>query len=100
MYALRQTRQNLFPGDVLGPAKEAPGVEERVVMREEAEKVLAAWMPGVWRGDMEGCLEVLEVREVNRVLVARVVELLVVRLCPELEERGAVEMLKERTGGG
>lgn len=95
---LKIARRVLFPGDVLAPARDPPNEAEQQRLREECEKRLREVLPGGWGRGAREVVEGLGEREVNRVVVVRVLEGCVGRVFPELGEMGAADVLKERMG--
>ena len=109
---LKTARANLFPGNVMGPPRRHPSDREKARIRGEAERVLLAAVPDAicrvwWRGLDEGqmraeagrqWLDVFSEKEINKVLIVRVLDLVVGRLVPELLAGGGVEIRRQRTG--
>lgn len=86
----------MFPGDAMGPPKKIPGEKAQIWLRKEAARVLIERkLPERWA---LGLLEAVEEREVNKVIVARVVEVVVGRMVPELEVKTGEEVKEERCG--
>ncbi|KAI5793462.1 PXA domain-containing protein [Pyronema domesticum] len=98
---LKTARSNLFPGDAMAPAKKYPSEEEKERIKMECEKAVRDRLPERVRkhwgeGVARRWLEVLGEKEVNKVLLLRVMDLLVSRLIPELTETGGEEWRKRR----
>jgi hypothetical protein len=108
---LRTLRTSLFPNNTLGPARQAPSAEEtKCIKRRCATKLLSLFPQKAARAYFasESQMEQLEQVEIllgclddaylNKHLIFQIVELVVVRLMPELGERGVGELLEERLG--
>lgn len=119
-HALRAARHAVFPNNGLGPPRVVPDDAEALeIKRRAAAAVLSAvpdWAwglylgrrggdgnkqrdPELWETEVEGWLDVVGDPYMNRHLVVRIVELVVVRLVPEMGERGVDTLLSERVGG-
>ncbi|KAF8470546.1 PXA domain-containing protein [Kalaharituber pfeilii] len=115
---LASARAAMFPsGGSMGPPRPHPTESEKLAMREAAARALVRRIPGWvkrhWFGGgaegeeerecwkvVEEHLDVLADKEINKHLVYQVVELLVVRLVPEVGEAVVRELLEGRIGGG
>lgn len=100
--ALRAARAALFPQNTLGPPRAAgPSPEEALRLRRAAAQAVVAALPrrlcavyfaskkeDDWVEQVEGWLEVLGDPYLNRHLVVALVELLAIRLMPELAGKG------------
>ena len=94
----------------MGPPKPYPTAVEQAAIREAAMQALLDKIPVVvkrhyfgteqreWRSVVNGYLDILEEREVNKHLVYQILELVVVRLVPELEEVEVRKLMRERIG--
>jgi hypothetical protein len=115
---LLTVRASLFPGNALAPARQLPSPEEQLLIRRRCAEAILALIPAKVRmiyfglqGGEEGAEErsrerwVREVEEVlnvfgdsycNRHLIYGLLELVLVRLMPELGEKGVRELWEER----
>jgi hypothetical protein len=105
---LRTARSALFPQNAPAPARRTPLPEEQLLIRRRcAETILSLiparaleiyFGPGLDRSrrEVEGVLDVFGDPYCNRHLLYGVVELLIVRLMPELAEKGVIELSEER----
>jgi len=105
---LRNVRAALFPNNAPAPPRVVPSPEEQLLIRRRCAEGILALIPGrvqeVYFGDGEE-RRIREVEEVlnafddsycNKHLIYGVVDLIVVRLMPELAEKGVTELLEER----
>jgi len=109
---LASARSALFPNGAMGPPRPYPTAVEQAAIREGAMQTLLDKIPAVvkrhyfgteqreWRSVINGYLDILEEREVNKHLVYQILELVVVRLVPELEEVEVRKLMRERIGVG
>ncbi|RPB21944.1 hypothetical protein L211DRAFT_811452 [Terfezia boudieri ATCC MYA-4762] len=107
---LASARAALFPNGTLGPPRPYPTAVEQAAIREMAMQTLLDKIPVVvkrhyfgteqreWMSIVNGYLDIFEEREVNKHLVYQILELVVVRLVPELEEVEVRKLMKERIG--
>jgi hypothetical protein len=109
---LTAARATLFPGNALGPPRKYPSDKEKRRIRKTAEMTLLDAVPGAvtdiwWKGmdrnqkaDEIGrnWLDAFADKEINKVLVIRLVDLIIARLLPELAEDGGAEIMAQRTG--
>jgi hypothetical protein len=109
---LRTVRRVLFPSNTFPRHPKTPptAAETLALRRRAAEAVLACLPPAVanvylgtgdgveQRAQLELWLDLLGDPYCNKHLVFAVLELLVVRLVPELSERAVAELLAERIG--
>jgi hypothetical protein len=72
---------------------ETPSQEEKVEVERNGK------YREYWVAEVEGWLDLLEDPYVNKHLVVRIVELVIVRVLPELGETGVDTLLSERVGG-
>ncbi|KAF8418218.1 PXA domain-containing protein [Tirmania nivea] len=109
---LASARAALFPNGAMGPPRPYPTAVEQDAIREAAMQALLDKIPTVikrhyfgteqweWRSVIDGYLDILKEREVNKHLIYQVLELVVVRLVPELEEVEVRKLMRERIGAG
>ena len=124
---LRSLRSSLFPGDTLAPPRIVPTpAKQRAIKRECAETLLDVIPPVVARrffalqitesGDstatekekereqmlleIEDVLDIFGDAYMNKHLVFGIVELCLVRLLPEIGDKGVKELMQERLGDG
>lgn len=117
---LRIVRATLFPNNQPGPPRKIPSAAEIVAIKRRCAETIATVLPvavganyfavkGVPRStpeervdalvdEIESLLDVLGDGYMNRHLVFGVVELVVVRVLPELGEKGVGVLMKERLG--
>ena len=108
---LRTLRATLFPNNALGPPRQIPSDEEAKEIRRRCAASLLNLLPptvaiaffashkrDVQLQAVEEVLTCLDDTYVNKHLIFQIVELIVLRLIPELGERGVEELLEERTG--
>lgn len=107
---LTSARAALFPNGAMGPPRPYPTAMEQTAIREAAARALLDRIPAVvkrhyfggeepeWRSVINGYLDIVAEREVNKHLVYQVLELVVVRLVPELEEMEVRKLMKGRIG--
>ena len=105
---LRTARAALFPNNTLAPPRIIPSVSEQLLIRQRcAESILSLipvkiqniyFGPGIDRRvrEVEEVLDVFDDPYCNKHLLYGVVELIIVRLMPELAEKGVEELLEER----
>lgn len=106
---LRTVRATLFPNNTLGPPRKTPNVEEARLIKRRCATTLLGLIPrrvaaiffasensAVQAVHMEELLDCLDDAYLNKHLIFQIVELFVVRLVPELGERGVTELLEER----
>ncbi|KAL8760694.1 MAG: hypothetical protein Q9184_003141 [Pyrenodesmia sp. 2 TL-2023] len=105
---LSTIRTSLFPRNALPPpAPEAPTPEQQTVLKRHCAESLAAFFPGVLgrpagltREDMvreiESELDVWSDAYLNKHLAYQLVDLVVVRVLPELGEKGVRELMEAR----
>jgi hypothetical protein len=97
--ALQATRRAIFPDDALGPARVPPGDDETLAIRRECARVIVELVPPFVRGKYFATDDVAAMREdvedslglfadsfVNKHLVVDIVELIFLRLFPEIGE--------------
>lgn len=105
---LRIGRAALFPNNALGPPRIIPSAAEQLLIRRRcAETILSLvpvkvqdvyFGPGIERRikEVEEGLNVFEDSYCNKHLLYGLVELVIVRLMPEMTEKGVAELLEER----
>ncbi|KAL9603276.1 MAG: hypothetical protein Q9219_001298 [cf. Caloplaca sp. 3 TL-2023] len=101
-------RTNLFPHNALPPpAPEPPTPEQQLLIKRHCAETLAALLPdilaraaGLTRDDVvrevETELEVWGDAYLNKHLAYQIIELVVVRLMPEMGEKGLKELMEAR----
>ncbi|KAF1842910.1 uncharacterized protein K460DRAFT_288087 [Cucurbitaria berberidis CBS 394.84] len=108
---LRTLRATLFPNNALGPPRQIPSDEEtREIRRRCAASLLNLLPPAVAKAffashkrevqlqEVDKVLSCLDDTYLNKHLIFQIVELIVLRIVPELGERGVRDLLEERTG--
>lgn len=105
---LRAVRGALFPFNAPGPARVVPNAQEQLHIRKTcAESILRLipdkvrdiyWGPDAARqvDEVEQVLNVFGDSYANKHLIYAMLELFLVRLMPELAEKGLTELLEER----
>lgn len=94
---LQAIRRAVFPDDVLGPARQLPSYEEVVEIKRECGRAIVDMLPGLLRthyfatkdtalmqAEVEDMLDVFSDDYINKHLVVAALEMIVVRLFPEL----------------
>ncbi|KAI4920208.1 hypothetical protein J4E90_002349 [Alternaria incomplexa] len=107
--ALRTLRATLFPNNALGPPRQIPTYEEIKEIKRccaarlldlVPPKVAAAFFASYERDEqvrqIANTLDCLDDAYLNKHLVFQIVELIVLRLFPELGEQGVKDLLEER----
>lgn len=108
---LRTIRATVFPNNALGPARKPPTAEEAKAIKQCCAVSLLRLLPPkvatiffasedrhVQLAQVEEILDCLDDAYLNKHLLFQIVELMVLRLMPELGERGVSELLEERLG--
>jgi hypothetical protein len=108
---LRTIRATLFPNNAMGPARQVPSAAEAKAIKSRCAarllgllppKVAAAFYASESRvvqlQQVEEVLDCLDDAYLNKHLIFQIVELIVLRLVPELGARGVGELLEERLG--
>ena len=98
--ALQAIRRAIFPDDALGPARVPPSDDEVVAIRRECARVIVEVVPpyvrskyfatsdvAIMRGDVEDSLDLFADSFINKHLVVEIVELIFLRLFPEIGEQ-------------
>lgn len=109
---LALARTALFPNGAMGPPKPYPTPAEQAAMRDAAREAILGRIPRVvkvhyfgddeteWKRAVDGMLDILGEKEVNKHMVYQVLELVVVRLVPEIGEVEVWKLMGERVGTG
>lgn len=108
---LRTLRATLFPQNGLAPARQPPSDEEVKVIKQRCAATLLGLLPTSVASaffankdptdhlrQVEELLDCLDDAYLNKHLIFAIVELIIVRLVPELGERGVQALLEERLG--
>jgi len=108
---LRTLRATLFPNNGLAPSRPPPSDGEVKAIKQRCAAALLGLLPTKVAsaffantdhkdhlGQVEGFLDCLDDAYLNKHLVFSVVELVVLRLMPELGERGVQTLMEERLG--
>ena len=105
---LRTARAALFPSNTLAPPRIVPSAAEQLIIRQRCAETVLSLIPAKIQDIYFGPGIERRVREVEEVLntfgdsycnkhfLYGVVELIIVRLIPELAEKGVEELLEER----
>jgi hypothetical protein len=105
---LRSARAALFPNNTLAPPRTSPSASEQLLIRKRcAETILSLipakiqdiyFGPGIERRvrEVEDVLNVFGDNYCNKHLLYGIIELIIVRLIPELAEKGVEELWEER----
>ncbi|TVY54715.1 PXA domain protein 1 [Lachnellula cervina] len=105
---LRTARSALFPNNTLAPPRTIPSPDEQLLIRHRCAEAILSLLPakvqdiyfgaGIERrvGEVEEVLDVFSDSYCNKHLLYGIVELIVVRLIPELDHKGVDELLEER----
>jgi hypothetical protein len=122
--ALRAARQAIFPNNGPAPPRVVPDGDEVLEIRNRAARAIVAVVPErawglylgskgpsdrggsqekqekekYWVAEVEAWLDVVGDPYLNRHLMIRLVELLVVRVIPEMAEDGVDTLLSDRVG--
>lgn len=97
--ALQAVRSAIFPDNALGPARVPPSEDEIVAIRRECARAIVEVVPPYVRAkffatddvdsareDVEDSLDLFADAYINKHLIVEVVELIVMRLFPEIAE--------------
>lgn len=108
---LRTVRATLFPNNGMGPPRQIPTEEEtQEIKRRCAASLLGLLPPTIavtflasdnkvtQHQKVEEILECLEDSYLNKHLIFQILELIVLRLAPEMAQQGIQELIEERTG--
>lgn len=105
---LRTARAALFPNNAPAPPREIPSEPEQLLIRRRCAEAILSLVPikiqGVYFGpgkerrvtEVEDMLNIFEDSYCNKHLLYGAVELILIRLMPELAEKGIEELLEER----
>ncbi|KAI9048968.1 hypothetical protein LZ554_006817 [Drepanopeziza brunnea f. sp. 'monogermtubi'] len=105
---LRIARAALFPNNAPGPPRLIPSPAEQLLIRRQCAETLLSLVPakmqdvyfgpGIERRvrEVEEALNVFDDAYCNKHLLYGIVELIIVRLMPEMAEKGVEELLEER----
>lgn len=105
---LRSARAALFPGNSLAASRPKPPLAEQLLIRRRCAETLLTLVPSaaqaVYFGpgterrftEVEELLNVFQDSYCNKHLVYAILDLIVVRLIPEMAEKGVSELLEER----
>ena len=105
---LRTGRSALFPNNAPAPPRIVPTASEQLLIRQRCAEAILILIPAriqdVYFGagidrrirEVEEVLDVFGDRYCNKHLLYGVVELIIVRLIPEMAENGVEELLQER----
>jgi hypothetical protein len=107
---LRTLRATLFPNNALGPPRQPPSDDEittikhrcaiallNIIPQKLASAYFAAGERDTQLADIEEVLTGLNDAYLNKHLVFQIVELLVLRLVPELGEHGVHDLMEQRS---
>ncbi|KAF2009185.1 hypothetical protein BU24DRAFT_428716 [Aaosphaeria arxii CBS 175.79] len=108
---LRTIRATLFPNNALAPPRQVPTAEEAKNIKRRCAATLLDLLPGkvaaalfnctdsmVQLQQVEEILDCLDDPYLNKHFIFSIVELIILRLVPELGERGIHELIEERLG--
>ncbi len=105
---LRNARAALFPNNAPGPPRIIPSPAEQLAIRHRCAQTILSLIPikvqGIYFGggeerrtkEVEDFLDVFSDSYCNKHLLYGIVELVVVRMIPEVGEKGIEELLEER----
>ena len=105
---LRTARAALFPNNAPAPPRQIPSESEQLLIRRRCAEAILSLVPvriqGVYFGpgkerrvaEVEELLNIFDDSYCNKHLLYGAVELILVRLMPELAEKGVEELLEER----
>lgn len=105
---LRIGRVALLPNNALGPPRIIPSADEQLLIRRRCAETILSLIPvkvqDVYFGsgiecrikEVEEGLNVFDDVYCNKHFLYGLVELIIIRLIPEMSEKGAVELLEER----
>lgn len=108
---LRTLRATVFPNNALGPPRQIPSDEEAEEIKGRCAASLLNLLPvpvaAAFFASRDRDLQLLQIEDVlsclddtylNKHLIFQIVETIILRLVPELGERGVRDLLEERTG--
>ncbi|RDW83328.1 hypothetical protein BP5796_04819 [Coleophoma crateriformis] len=105
---LRNMRAAVFPNNTLGPPRITPTAAEELLIRRRCAETLLSLVPERIQdiyfgrdkerriGEVEEVLNIFSDRYCNKHLLYGIVELIIVRLMPELADKGIEELWEER----
>ncbi len=105
---LRNARAALFPNNAPAPPRIIPSPAEQLAIRQRCAQIILSLIPtkvqGIYFGggeerrtkEVEDILDVFDDSYCNKHLLYSIVELVIVRLIPEMGEKGIEELLEER----
>lgn len=105
---LRNTRAALFPNNTLAPPRTIPSAAEQLLIRRRCAEAILSLLPAKMQdiyfgsdverrvGEVEEVLNVFSDSYCNKHLLYGVVELIIVRLMPELADKRVEELMEER----
>jgi hypothetical protein len=107
---LRTLRATLFPNNTLGPPRQPPTDDEirkikrrcavaisNLIPQKVATTFFAAEERNTQLADIEEILSALDDSYLNKHLVFQIVELIILRLVPELGEHGVRDLMEQRS---
>ncbi|KAF1958288.1 hypothetical protein CC80DRAFT_408954 [Byssothecium circinans] len=108
---LRTLRATLFPNNALAPPRQPPSEDEAKQIKFRCAATLLSLLPAKVAAvffasashveqlrQVEESLDCLDDAYLNKHLIFGIVELIVLRLVPELGERGVQELMEDRLG--
>jgi hypothetical protein len=108
---LRTLRATLFPNNALAPPRQLPSEEEAKQIKGRCAVTLLGMLPVKLAEvffaspsqveqlrQVEELLDCLDDAYLNKHIIFEIVELIVLRLVPELGERGVHELMEDRLG--
>jgi hypothetical protein len=108
---LRTIRATLFPNNTLGPPRPPPTDEETTAIKRRCAASLLGLVPpklaAVYFASQKSDVRLAAIEEIlgclddaylNKHLVFQIIELIILRLLPELGEQGVRELMEERIG--
>lgn len=110
---LLRLRTSLFPSNALAPARTIPTLSQQSALRRACANSILSLLPpvvaqryfntkdeGVMVKEVEDLLDVFGDAYCNKHLVYGIAELVLVRLMPELAEKGVRDLMEGRLGEG
>lgn len=109
VHILSAARDAVFPNGSLGPARPTPSTDEQSQIKVQTAHTLHSRLPTIVAKQCFGedeakqfelineLLEVLGEKEINKHLLYRLLDHVVIKLMPKLEECGASELYRERS---
>lgn len=108
---LRTVRATLFPNNGMGPPRPIPNEDETKEIKRRCADSLLGLLPSnvavaffvsdsrvAQHEQIEEILECLEDTYLNKHLIFQMLELIVLRLAPELEQQGIQDLMEDRIG--